>query len=43
LRFSQDERKFIDTGLKLSAPASASKTASAKARKLPRQEDVLKK
>jgi hypothetical protein len=43
LRFSQDERKFIDTGLKLSAPASASKAASAQARKLPRQEDVLKK
>ena len=42
LRFSQDETKFIDTGLKLPAPATASKKASAKARKLPRQEDVLK-
>jgi hypothetical protein len=50
LRFTQDEKKFVDTGLKLTAPASVSKppsaktrTASAKAQKLPRQEDVLKK
>jgi hypothetical protein len=42
LRFSQDEQKFIDTGLKLAAPAAAAKKTSAKARALPRQEDVLK-
>jgi hypothetical protein len=43
LRFSQDEKKFVDTGLKLTAPAAVPKTPSAKARKLARQEDVLKK
>jgi hypothetical protein len=50
LRFTQDEKKFVDTGLKLTAPASVSKPASTKARtaagkapKLPRQDDVLKK
>jgi hypothetical protein len=43
LRFTQDEQKFIDTGLKLAAPSSVSTRASAKAQKLPRQEDVLKK
>jgi hypothetical protein len=44
LRFSQDEKKFIDTGLRLAAPAAAPKEAAAQRRKLlPRQEDVLKK
>lgn len=43
LRFSQDEKKFIDTRLKLAAPAEVSKPASAKARTLPKQEDILKK
>jgi hypothetical protein len=42
LRFSQDETHFIDTGLKLAAPAAVSRT-SGKARALPQQEDVLKK
>jgi hypothetical protein len=42
LRFSQDETQFIDTGLKLAAQAAVSRT-SAKARALPRQDDVLKK
>ena len=32
LRFTQDEKKFVDTGLKLTAPASASKSAPGKTR-----------
>jgi hypothetical protein len=50
LRFTQDERKFVDTGLKLAAPGTVPTTpsprgrkAAAKTRRLPRQDDVLKK
>ena len=43
LRFTQDEVKFVDTGVKLSQPAAAGiKKARTGASRLPAQADVLK-